>query len=331
MSLRIAVQMDDIAKLYPKWDNTLCLIEEAQKRGHRVFCYQPKDLVLHNGELSANGFYIRLKNLHDADFYAAEPARINMRDVDIVLMRQDPPYDMHYITAAHLLEHIADDVLVLNNPKSVRDNPEKILVTHFPQFMADTIITSSADYAADFFAKHGDVVIKPLYHAGGKGVIRAKTKSDFNQKFADQFANFAAPLMIQEFLPGVIHGDKRAVFLDGELIGVFVRGVREGNFWTVGQEFAFERIGDLTPIEQKICGVLSPVFKKRDLFFVGIDLIDGKLTEINVTSPAGIREIDTYYGTKPQALFWDKAEAKRLLTICHSERGAAAPTRNLQT
>ena len=313
MVLKIAVQMDDISKFYAQWDNTLCLIEEAQSRGHEVFCYLPESLSLRDGKLSAYGYWIVLGDLKSKDFYTkSDGMNVTLDGFDVLLMRQDPPFDMHYITATHLLEHVSDRVLVLNNPRSVRDNPEKILVTHFPHLMPETVVTGDIDAARSFFAEFRDVVIKPLYQASGKGILRCQTSlEDFTLQFQKQRNLFSAPLMLQKFLPEVRNGDKRVVLLDGEVAGVFLRGVREGNFWTVGQEFAFESPSILTEREKAICAELSPVLRQKDLFFAGLDLIGEKLTEINVTSPAGLRELDHFYQSKPQAKFWDLAE-KRL-------------------
>jgi glutathione synthase len=313
MSLRVAVQMDPIESINIAGDSTFALMLEAQARGHRLWHYHPDHLSAESGRVRAAARALTVENTPGAHFaWTAERASIDLADdSDVVLMRQDPPFDMGYITATHLLEQVQGKTLVVNDPAEVRNAPEKLFVLRFPDLMPPTLVTRSLEEAMDFRARHGAVVIKPLYGNAGAAVFLID-KTDGNlAALVELFGHvWREPFMVQAFLPDVAKGDKRIVLVDGEPAGAINRLPRSGEIRSNLAAGGSAQPTDLTPREQEICARLGPELKARGLIFVGIDVIAGHLTEINVTSPTGIRAIDRFNGTNTPARIWDAIEAR---------------------
>jgi glutathione synthase len=313
MSLRVAVQMDPIESINIAGDSTFALMLEAQARGHRLWQYHPDHLSAESGRVRASARALTVENTPGAHFaWAADRASIDLADdSDVVLMRQDPPFDMGYITATHLLEQVQGATLVVNDPAEVRNAPEKLFVLRFPDLMPPTLVTRSLEEAMDFRARHGAVVIKPLYGNAGAAVFLID-KTDGNlAALVELFGHvWREPFMVQAFLPDVAKGDKRIVLVDGEPAGAINRLPKSGEIRSNLAAGGSALPTDLTPREQEICARLGPELKARGLIFVGIDVIAGHLTEINVTSPTGIRAIDRFNGTNTPARIWDAIEAR---------------------
>ena len=314
MPLRVAVQMDPIETINITGDSSFALIEAAQKRGHEVFEYHVESLTLdENDRLHARCFPVTVRREQGNHFEKGEARRLDLgRDVDVVLMRQDPPFHMGYITATHLLERIEAETLVVNNPRSVRNAPEKVMVLDYRRFMPPTLVTRSADEVRAFMKVHGAVVVKPIHGNGGKAIFRVPAEGDnlgalfevFNQTWPE-------PHMVQPFLPDVAKGDKRIVLIDGEVAGAINRLPGEGEFRSNLAVGGSAEATTLTAREEEICAALGPELKRLGLIFVGIDVIGGQwLTEINVTSPTGIVAIDRFNGTDTPGRIWDVIEAK---------------------
>jgi glutathione synthase len=312
MSLNVAVQMDPIEKINIKGDSTFAMMLEAQRRGHTLFYYQTKTLALASGILSATGHDVRVKD-EASNFYSlGEEERVNLSDYDVVLMRQDPPFDMGYITATHMLDHIHPRTLVVNDPTEVRNAPEKLFVLNYKEFMPPTLITRDASELAAFRMQHEDIIIKPLYGNGGIGVFRIRGS---DQNFASLLEIFGhtfphQPYIAQKYLPDVRKGDKRIILVDGKFVGAINRvpaaHETRSNMHVGGRP----EPATLTKREREICEAMGPDLKKRGLIFVGIDVIGDYITEINVTSPTGIREVKRFGGADIAALIWDAIEAK---------------------
>ena len=314
MSLKIAIQMDPIQDIDIDKDSTFVLALEAQKRGYSLYHYHPKTLSFESGVLSARANSLEVHRDYDKHYTLGEDEFINLaKDVDIVLIRQDPPFDMAYITNTHLLEHITDTTLVMNNPEGVRNAPEKLLVTHFPDLIPETLITADEEQIRAFYAKHGNIILKPLYGNGGAQVYHVDEESHNFSTILEMFAEFyREPIIAQKYLPEAkAQGDKRIILIDGEPAGAVLRvpGKREAraNFHAGGSAAKTE----LTQREIEICAAIGPELKKRGLVFVGIDVIGDYLTEINVTSPTGLQEINELDGVCLEAQLWDAFE-KRL-------------------
>jgi glutathione synthase len=312
MSLRIAVQMDPLETVNPAGDTTFMMIEEAQKRGHSVLVYQAPQLVYEAGDVRTRA---RPAKVHPgatphASFEA--PVTIDLRrDVDVVLMRQDPPFHMGYITAAHLLELVQPDTLVVNDPAGVRSSPEKVLPLMFPHLQPPTLITRELSEVRAFREKHGDIVVKPLHGHGGAGVLKLSQDDGNLEAVCDLFLKMdPAPFIAQAFLPAVSEGDKRILIIDGEAVGGINRkppqGAIRSNLVVGGKAEATE----LSARERDICAAIGPELKKRGLLFVGIDVIGGLMTEINVTSPTGARALKNLSGVDAVARMWDVIEKK---------------------
>jgi glutathione synthase len=312
MSLRIAVQMDPLESVNPAGDSSFMMIEEAQRRGHSVSVYGVDNLFYDSGFVRAHARPARVfpgRTPH-AEF---EPvALIDLRkDVDVVLMRQDPPFHMGYITAAHLLELVTPETLVVNDPAGVRSSPEKILPLMFPDLQPPTLITRDIARVEEFRARHGDIVVKPLHGHGGAGVLKIARDDGNLQAVVDLFLKMVPePFIAQAFLPAVSEGDKRILIIDGEPVGAINRrppsGAIRSNLVVGGTAEATE----LSPREKEICARIGPELKKRGLIFVGIDVIGGMMTEINVTSPTGARALKKLSGVDAVAKMWDVIEAK---------------------
>ena len=313
MSLRVAVQMDPLAGVNIEGDSTFAIMLGAQARGHRLYHYAPEDLTWQENRLYTMGYPVTVQRVKGDHFALGEPAILDLgRDADVVLMRQDPPFDLGYITATHLLERIQRETLVVNDPASVRNAPEKIWVLDFARFMPPTLLTRSLGAARHFLEEHGEVVVKPLHGFAGGSVFRVGRDGANLASLIELFNTaYREPHVVQAFLPTVAEGDKRIVLVDGEVAGAVNRIPGEGEIRSnlaVGGKAAKT---ELTAREQEICDALGPELKARGLLFVGIDVIGGEwLTEINVTSPTGIVAIDTFNGTDTPARIWDAIEAK---------------------
>ncbi len=312
MSLRIAVQMDPLESINPAGDSTFMMIEEAQKRGYQVFVYGVGDLAYDSGAILA---YARPAKVFPgqtphATFEAAKLIDLR-RDADVVLMRQDPPFHMGYITAAHLLELVTDETLVVNDPAGVRSSPEKVLPLLFPDLQPPTLITRDIARVREFRERHGDVVLKPLHGHGGAGVLKVSRDDGNLEAIVDLFNKMAPEAFIaQAFLPAVSEGDKRILLIDGEPVGAINRkpptGAIRSNLVVGGTAEATE----LSVREKEICARIGPELKKRGLLFVGIDVIGGMMTEINVTSPTGARALKRLSGVDAIAKLWDVIEKR---------------------
>ncbi|SFK31929.1 glutathione synthase [Sphingomonas sp. NFR04] len=311
--LTVAVQMDPLDSINIAGDSTFALMLSAQARGHRLFHYAPEDLNYSAGRVWTKAHSVTVQRVAGNHFSFGDSVSLDLGDeADVVLMRQDPPFDLGYITATHLLERIADRTLVVNDPAQVRNAPEKVWVLDFAQFMPPTLVTRSVDEAQAFLAEHGEIVVKPLHGNGGKAIFKIGRDGANLSSLIEVFNTaYREPHMVQAFLPDIAKGDKRIVLVDGEVAGAINRLPGEGEIRSnlaVGGSAAKT---ELTDKEQEICAVLGPELKKRGLLFVGIDVIGGQwLTEINVTSPTGIVAIDRFNGTDTAGMIWDAIERR---------------------
>ncbi len=311
MPLNIAVQMDHISTVHIEGDSTFALMLEAQKRGHHLSHYTVDRLSMRDGRVFANVESVKVQDIA-GDFYVLGKAvETDLSEYDALLMRQDPPFHMGYITATHLLERIHPKTLVLNDPAEVRNAPEKIFVTEFPDLMPETLITRSSDEIRKFRDEFGDIIVKPLYGNGGAGVFRIQPGDQNLSSLLELFEDtWPEPFIAQRYLSDVRAGDKRIILIDGEPVGAINRvpGENEArsNMHVGGRA---EAIG-ITPREEEICARIGPALKERGFMFVGIDVIGDYMTEINVTSPTGIREVKNFGGADIAALFWDAVEDK---------------------
>jgi glutathione synthase len=313
MSLTVAVQMDPLDSINIAGDSTFALMLSAQDRGHQLFHYSAEDLNYRDGRVWAKAHPVTVQRVVGDHFSVGEPVNLDLGDeADVVLMRQDPPFDLGYITATHLLERIADKTLVVNDPAQVRNAPEKVFVLDYPQFMPPTLVTRSLDEARKFLAEHGAIVIKPLHGNGGKAIFKVESDGANLSALMEVFnMTWREPHMVQAFLPDVAKGDKRIVLIDGEVAGAINRLPGEGEIRSNLAVGGSAEKSELTDKEREICAVLGPELKKRGLLFVGIDVIGGTwLTEINVTSPTGIVAIEKFDGTDVAGMIWDAIEAK---------------------
>ena len=312
MSLTIAVQMDPLESVGITGDSTFALMLSAQARGHLLFHYAADALTYEDGRVRTMAREVTVQKVAGNHFIAADPAPIDLgRDVDVVLMRQDPPFDIAYITATSLLERIASETLVVNDPRSVRDAPEKLFVLDFARFMPPTLITRSLDELKAFHARHGEIVLKPLHGNAGAAVFRIGRDGANLAALAELFGSvWREPYIAQAFLPAVAEGDKRIVLVDGEVAGAINRKPGAGEIRSNLAAGGTAHATKLTDREREICAALGPELKARGLLFVGIDVIGGHLTELNVTSPTGIVAIDAFDGSDTPALIWDAIEAK---------------------
>jgi len=313
MSLTVAVQMDPLDSINIAGDSTFALMLSAQGRGHTLFHYSAEDLNYRDGRVWAKAHPVTVQRVVGDHFSVGDPVNLDLGDeADVVLMRQDPPFDLGYITATHLLERIADKTLVVNDPAQVRNAPEKVFVLGYPQFMPPTLVTRSLDEARKFLAEHGAIVIKPLHGNGGKAIFKVESDGANLSALMEVFnMTWREPHMVQAFLPDVAKGDKRIVLIDGEVAGAINRLPGEGEIRSNLAVGGSAEKSVLTDKEREICAVLGPELKKRGLLFVGIDVIGGEwLTEINVTSPTGIVAIEKFDGTDVAGLIWDAIEKK---------------------
>ncbi|MDF2369812.1 MAG: glutathione synthase [Rhizobiaceae bacterium] len=310
--MNVAVQMDHVSTIQIEGDSSFAMCLEAQRRGHQLFHYTPSQLSLRNGQVIARVEPMTLRDVAGDHYTLGPQERINLEQMDVVLLRQDPPFDMAYITSTHLLERIHPKTLVVNDPAWVRNSPEKIFVTEFADLMPDTLITSDPEEIKAFRADMGDIILKPLYGAGGAGVFHLRSDDKNLSSLLEMFGQmFREPLIAQRYLPAVRSGDKRIILVDGEPVGAINRVPAEtdarSNMHAGGRA---EAVG-LTDRERDICARIGPSLKERGFLLVGIDVIGDYMTEINVTSPTGIREVKKFGGADIAALLWDAIEDKR--------------------
>jgi glutathione synthase len=313
MPLRIAVQMDPLEKINISGDSTFALMLKAQERGYRLYHYLADALTHQDGRLYAGANDVSVQPVPGDHFHLGEFTILDLgADVDVVLMRQDPPFDLGYITATHLLERIQHETLVVNDPAAVRNAPEKVWVLDYARYMPATLVTRSLGAAREFAARHGDIVIKPLHGNAGKAVFKIGRDGANLAPLMELFnATYREPHVLQAFLPEVADGDKRIVLVDGEFAGAVNRRPGSGEIRSNLALGGTAEASDLTDTEREICAALGPELKRRGLLFVGLDVIGGRwLTEINVTSPTGIVAIDKFNGTDTPALIWDAIEAR---------------------
>jgi glutathione synthase len=312
MKLNVAVQMDPIARINIKGDSTFALLLEAQKRGHGLSYYTPDKLSMIGEELVAPVQLLTVRDEPGDHFTLGEPRREALNGFDVVLLRQDPPFDLAYITSTHFLERIHPKTLVVNDPASVRNAPEKLFVMNFPQLMPPTLISRDLDEINAFRDRHGAVVMKPLHGHGGAAVFRVMPQDmNFGSLFDMFSVTFKEPWVIQQFIPEVKQGDKRIILVNGEFAGAVNRVPAADDLRSNMVRGGAAKETELTAREREICETVGPALRERGLLFVGIDVINGNLTEINVTSPTGIRAIARLGGPDVAAKIWDVIEAKR--------------------
>jgi glutathione synthase len=319
--LKVAVQMDPIESINIDADSTFALMLESQARGHALWHYEVRHMALREGvkrqgdrreeRLFARARAVTVERKLGAHYRFGDLAPLDLSSMDVVLMRQDPPFDMAYITATHLLEHIQPGTLVVNDPAAVRNAPEKLLVTHFPDLMPPTMITWDLEAIRGFRAEYGDIIVKPLFGNGGAGVFRIKADDENLASLLEMhFARSREPLMFQRYEPAVRKGDKRIILVDGEAMGAINRvpaaGEARSNMHVGGRPEKCE----MTARDREICAAIGPTLRQQGLIFVGIDVIGDYLTEINVTSPTGIQEVAKFDGVHLEKAIWDSIEAK---------------------
>src|SRR6201993_3561549 len=307
MPLNVAVQMDPIERINIRGDSTFALLLEAQARGHALAYYTPDRMALRGNEVFATVRPLTVRDTEGSHFTLGEDSRTALSSFDVILMRQDPPFDLAYITATHLLERLQPKTLVVNDPAHVRNAPEKVFVTQFPELMPPTLITRDLGEIKAFRAEHGDIVMKPLYGHGGGAVFRI-TADDLNfGSLYDMFAvTFREPWVVQRFLAAVKAGDKRIILVDGEFAGAVNRVPQADDLRSNMVRGGAAAATELTPRGREVCARLGPALRQRKLLFTGIDVIGGYLTEINVTSPTGIRAIQKLGGPDIAAMIWNK-------------------------
>lgn len=312
MTLKVAFQMDPMESIDIAGDSSFALALEAQERGHKLFHYEPKNLSLSQLKPVAKLRSLTVQNITGNHFSLGEQRIADLKtDIDVILMRQDPPFDMSYITATHILEHVHPHTLVINNPTNVRNTPEKLFVTHFENVMPPTLITSDEEEIFGFRKEFKDIIVKPLFGNGGAGVFHIKPDDENLSSLIELHKTFyREPLMIQEYVPAVRQGDKRIILIDGKPVGavnrVPAKGEARSNMHVGGKPMKCE----LTARDREICEIIGPSLKEKGLLFVGIDVIGNYLTEINVTSPTGIQELSRFEDTNIASLIWDAIEKK---------------------
>lgn len=312
MTLKTAVQMDPIEAITIRGDSTFALLLEAQSRGHEIFYYTPDQLSMHGDTVKARGCALSVHDEQAKHFTKGAPETVDLAEMDVILLRQDPPFDMAYVTTTHILERVHPRTLVVNAPESVRNAPEKLFVTRFLDLMPPTLITRSFEDFKAFRAEHGDVIVKPLYGNGGTAVFRLQPGDTNAGSLIELFKTvFREPFIVQRYLPAVRLGDKRIILVDGQPAGVINRvpaaDETRSNMHVGGRA----EPSDLTRRDREICEAIGPELQRLGLIFAGIDVIGEHLTEINVTSPTGIREVKRFGGPDIAALIWDTIEAKR--------------------
>ena len=311
MGLAVAIQMDPIETVNIDTDSTFAVALEAQARGHALYHYLPRALALRDGRLTARARPLEVKRERGRHYRLGAETTLDLATMDVILMRQDPPFDMAYITATHLLEHVRGEVLVVNAPVSVRNAPEKLFATHFEGLMPPTLITADRDEILAFRREHREIILKPLFGNGGAGVFHLLPDDDNLNALLELFTQlYREPIIVQRYLPEVRQGDKRIILIEGEPLGAVLRvppaGEARANLHVGGKAAKTT----LTAREREICAAIGPALREQGLVFVGIDVIGDYLTEINVTSPTGIQEIDRLDGVRIEARVWDAIEAR---------------------
>jgi glutathione synthase len=311
MMLTVAIQMDPIERIDISGDSTFALALEAQARGHSLIYYGPRDLTFRNGLVTARTRPLTVRNVKGDHFALGAASVTDLSRCDIVLMRQDPPFDMAYITATHILERLQPGTLVVNDPVQVRNAPEKLFVTEFKAFMPPTLITTDREEIRSFRAEHRDIILKPLYGNGGAGVFRVKEDDENLGALLEMFTQFyREPVIVQRYVPEVRKGDKRIILVDGAFAGAINRVPASGEARSNMHVGGRPEPTTLTRREEEICVALAPELRRRGLIFTGIDVIGGYLTEINVTSPTGIQEVKRFGGQDIAKLIWDALEQR---------------------
>ncbi|PSM19455.1 glutathione synthase [Nitratireductor sp. StC3] len=312
MSLKIAIQMDHVSTVTIAGDTSFALALEAQRRGHQLFHYTPDSLSMRDGTVFAWAETMTVRDVAGDHFALGEPQRLDLSEVDVVLLRQDPPFDMNYITTTHILERIHPATLVVNDPAWVRNSPEKIFVTEFADLMPETLITKDPREVAAFRRDYGDIIVKPLYGNGGAGIFHLHEADRNLAALLEMFGQmFREPYIVQRYLKAVRDGDKRIILIDGEPVGAINRVPAEHDSRSNMHVGGRAEHAELSEREREICARIGPALKERGFILVGIDVIGGLLTEINVTSPTGVREVKKFGGADIAALFWDAVEARR--------------------
>ena len=311
MSLAVAIQMDPIESVDIDADSTFVLALEAQARQHALFHYLPKELVFRQNRLYARARPLEVRRERGNHFTLGKTQLLDLATMDVILMRQDPPFDMSYITATHLLEHVHPQTLVVNDPAEVRNAPEKLFVTHFSEIMPPTLISSSRDDILAFRRDYEDIIVKPLFGNGGAGVFHITPEDENLNSLLELFTEFyREPIIVQQYMPAVREGDKRIILIDGKPAGGVLRvpppGEARANMHVGAEPVKTE----LTARERDICDAIGPILAEKGLIFVGIDVIGGYVTEINVTSPTGIQEINRFDGVSLESQVWDAIEAR---------------------
>ncbi|MDP3854579.1 glutathione synthase [Phenylobacterium sp.] len=314
MSLKVAVQMDPLETVKIEGDTTFLMLLNAQERGHELFVYTPDRLAMEDGVVTARGRPATVKNVK-GDHYAFGPWEVReLAAFDVVLLRQDPPFDMSYITSTHFLDKVHPKTLVVNNPAEVRNAPEKLFVTDFPGVQPPTLITSDVEAIYDFRARHGDIVLKPLYGLGGSGVARLLADDPNLDAMLDLHRAIGRePVIAQKFLPAVSKGDKRILLVDGEAVGGINRVPKAGQIRSNLAVGGVAEAVELSARDKELCAIIGPELKRRGLMFVGIDVIGDYMTEINVTSPTGAQALKKFTGIDATVVMWDRIEALRAM------------------
>ena len=312
MSLAVALQMDPIDSIDINGDSSFALALEAQDRGHKLFHYLPTSLSFKDREISARGQELAVRSMQGNHFTLGEFEKINIKDdLDVILMRQDPPFDMSYITATHILEHVHPATLVVNDPVNVRNAPEKLFITHFKDVMPPTLITNDGNEVELFRKEYKDIIVKPLYGNGGAGVFHIKPNDENLSSLLELYESFyKEPLIVQQYLPKVREGDKRVILIDGKAIGAINRVPADGEARSNMHVGGTPEKCELTNRDLEICEIIGPTLKKQGLLFVGIDVIGSHLTEINVTSPTGIQELTRFNDINVAKIIWEAIESK---------------------
>ncbi len=313
MPLKVAVQMDHVKTVSIMGDTSFALSLEAERRGHQLFHYTPDRLSLSDGRAVARVETMNLRDEKGNHFTLGEEIRTDLAEMDVVLLRQDPPFDMNYITTTHILERIHPKTLVINDPAWVRNSPEKIFVTEFPDLMPETLITKDPQEVAAFRKEYGDIIVKPLYGNGGAGIFHLRDDDRNLASLLEMFGQmFREPYIVQRYLKEVRRGDKRIILIDGEAVGAINRVPAEHDSRSNMHVGGRAEKTELTEREREICARIGPALRERGFLLVGIDVIGDFLTEINVTSPTGVREVKRFGGADIASLFWDKVEEKRV-------------------
>ncbi len=312
MNLKVAIQMDPIDRIDIAADSTFRIALEAQSRGHSLFYYTPDRLAVEHGKVTARGWPLQLRNLPGDHFTLGEETAVDLSEFDVVWLRQDPPFDMGYITTTHILDLIHPETLVVNDPFWVRNFPEKLLVLQFPDLIPPTTIARDIDNLRAFKEEHGDIILKPLYGNGGAGVFRLDANDRNLTALHEMFTGLnREPLIAQKFLAEVSRGDKRVILVDGTPVGAINRVPKAGETRSNMHVGGRPEMAELSPRDVEICAQIGPLLRDKGQIFVGIDVIGDYLTEINVTSPTGIQELDRFDGTNTAGRLWQVIEAKR--------------------